>query len=533
MQSELNSKIRNLYHTIVGKNLMIFSLMLLSIGLPLSKFLVGFSQFLLLLNWLLEGGFAYKWDQLKTNKIIWAFLLLPFIHVVWFINTTDFAYGLHDFKIKLPLLVFPLLVGTSKPLSKKSLELILLIFVLAVFTASLITLSIITGIYDYPHTNIREASIFISHIRFGLMVLFSTAIVGYFVYQNYLAQKTKRVVGFFLLGFWLFIFLIILQSLTSWVILFFLVIFLFFFYYKQIKWHYLRLASWVGLFLIIVGTFALVGAVYYNFYFTRNTKFSELPSHTPRGNLYLNDTLSRTKENGHYVKVLISYKELAETWPKVSQIPFNGKDAKGYPIWTTMVRYLASKGLSKDRDGVLALNKEDVKMIENGNASCVYKMKFVPYVKVYEMVWELDRYTKSGDANNKSVAQRIEYWKAAAFIIKNNFWVGVGTGDVKQAFGDAYHQLNSKLKTENRLRAHNQFITLFLTFGIIGFLLALFSMFYPAYLLSQKQGFFLVSFLFILFVSMINEDTLETQAGVTFYIFFYSLFTFANFQNHD
>ena len=198
-----------------------------------------------------------------------------------------------------------------------------------------------------------------------------------------------------------------------------------------------------------------------------------------------------------------------------------------------MVRYLASKGLPKDRDGVLALNKEDVKMIENGNASCVYKMKFVPYVKVYEMVWELDRYTKSGDANNKSVAQRIEYWKAAAFIIKNNFWVGVGTGDVKQAFGDAYHQLNSKLKTENRLRAHNQFITLFLTFGIIGFLLALFSMFYPAYLLSQKQGFFLVSFLFILFVSMINEDTLETQAGVTFYIFFYSLFTFANFQNHD
>ena len=41
-----------------------------------------------------------------------------------------------------------------------------------------------------------------------------------------------------------------------------------------------------------------------------------------------------------------------------------------------------------------------------------------------------------------------------------------------------------------------------------------------------KNYLFTFSF-FIAFLSMINEDTLETQAGATFFAYFYSLFLFA------
>jgi hypothetical protein len=34
-------------------------------------------------------------------------------------------------------------------------------------------------------------------------------------------------------------------------------------------------------------------------------------------------------------------------------------------------------------------------------------------------------------------------------------------------------------------------------------------------------------------MSMFNEDTLETQAGVTFYIVFYTLFVFAKQEKDD
>lgn len=526
MQPHLLLRPQKVFQAIVGKNLMVFALALLAIGLPLSKFLVGASQFLLLLNWVLEGDFSRKLTVVKSNKLLWIFLLLPLLHIFWFFNTTDFAYGLHDLKIKLPLLVFPLLLSTSQPLTKKELYVILKAFVASVLIASFIISLIVLGIYKYPHSNIREASIFISHIRFGLMVLFSIVISAQQAYEQYAMSSRKWFWGYLIASVWLLFFMVVLQSVTSWVVFFLLSIVLFIIYYRRIKWRYLRIACLVIIIFFVGSSITLVIKVYYKFYHTQNAKFSELPKQTPRGNLYLNDTLSQTKENGHYVKILISYKEMSETWPLVSKTPFTGRDAKGYPIWTTLVRYLASKGLPKDRDGVLALEPEDVAMIEKGYASCVYRMNFIPYVKTYEIIWELDRYFKSGDANNKSVAQRFEYWKTAGTIIKNNFWVGVGTGDVAMSFKDTYQQLNSKLRPENRLRAHNQYLTFFLTFGLAGFLAALFSMFYPAKTAIKRSNFLAISFLFVIFVSMCNEDTLETQAGVTFYIFFYTLLTY-------
>jgi len=320
---------------------------------------------------------------------------------------------------------------------------------------------------------------------------------------------------------------VVLQSITSWIILFVLINFLFFFYYRQIKWLYLRRIGWITLGAILLFSFFLIGKVSYNFYFTSNCKFSELPTHSPRGNLYRNDTLSVIKENGHYVQVLVCYKELSETWPKLSNIPYNGKDANGYPIWSTLIRYLASKGLPKDYDGLMALDTLDINMIEQGYASCIYRSRFIPYIKVYDIIWELDMYTKTGNANYKSVAQRMEYWKGAALIIRKNFLFGVGTGDLNQEYQTAYNQLHSKLDVKNRLRAHNQFITFFVAFGSIGFILALVSMFLPGYYSPHKNSFLLVAFLAIVFLSMLNEDTLETQAGVTFYILFYTLLVFS------
>jgi len=65
-----------------------------------------------------------------------------------------------------------------------------------------------------------------------------------------------------------------------------------------------------------------------------------------------------------------------------------------------------------------------------------------------------------------------------------------------------------------------------LTFGIFGFIWLIFALFYPA---IKEKGFndFLFTILFlIIIISFINEDTFETQAGVTFFIIFYSVFIF-------
>ncbi len=511
-----------------GRFLLILSLVLFSIGLPLSPFMVGFSQFLLLLSWLIEGDFKSKFKKLQENRALHLFLLLPLIHIIWLLNTADYSYALHDIKIKLPLLVFPLILGTTNPLSKKELQFVLGAFVFAVFSGTVVTMSILTGIYEYPYTNIRDASIFISHIRFGLMLVFSLVLVGHFIAESVSSGNKKYTVAFAILLLWFLVFLIILQSITSWVILFLLLFFIFLFYYKQLPNKLLKMAGWLVLTFMVLAASGLIAILIHNFYFKQTIQFSELPKQTPRGNLYLNDTISKTKENGHYVNILISYKELNQTWPKISQIPFNGKDANGYPIWATMIRYLASKGLPKDQDGLMALDEKDIAMIENGYASSVYRSNFIPYIRSYSLLWELDRYFKSGDANNKSVAQRLEYLKAAKHIIKNNFWLGIGTGDLNHAYDQAFIDIKSKLAKNNQFRAHNQYLTFLVAFGIFGFLLALLSIIGPILKMGARNNYMLVSLLFIILLSLLNEDTFETQAGVSFYIFFYTVLLFSS-----
>jgi len=510
-----------------GRLLLLFSLILFAIGLPLSPFLVSISQFLLLLSWLIDGDFKNKFRLLKENKVIWIFLILPLIHVFWLINSTDLHYALQDLKIKLPLLVFPLLLGTSSPLSRKELQLVFAFFIFSVFCGTIVTSSIITGIYPYPHQNVRDTSIFISHIRFGLMIVFSLVLLGYFITSAIELKNRNKVFWLVLLLIWFLFFLIVLQSVTSWIILFFLVYFIFLFYYKQLTNKNIRFGIWVVLLMLLMSVGGLFGKVTHDFYLKKNPLFSDLPIHTSHGNLYESDTLSMIKENGYYVGVLICNKELSETWPKLSSIPLNGKDANGYPIWNTMIRYLTSKGLPKDEDGLFKLDVDDIKMIENGYASCVYRSRFIPYVRIYELIWELDSYFKNGDANSKSVAQRLEYTKTAIYIISRNFWFGVGTGDLCASYDKAYTDIHSQLKKEYQLRAHNQYLTFFVAFGFFGFLLALFSLFGPAWRAGDRNNYILTSFLFIVFFSMLNEDTLETQAGVSFYIFFYSLFLFS------
>jgi len=46
-------------------------------------------------------------------------------------------------------------------------------------------------------------------------------------------------------------------------------------------------------------------------------------------------------------------------------------------------------------------------------------------------------------------------------------------------------------------------------------------------MLRRMDDYFIVVFLIIAILSMLTEDTIESQAGVTFFAFFYSFFLFA------
>ncbi|NLP20482.1 MAG: hypothetical protein GX378_06930, partial [Bacteroidales bacterium] len=73
-------------------------------------------------------------------------------------------------------------------------------------------------------------------------------------------------------------------------------------------------------------------------------------------------------------------------------------------------------------------------------------------------------------------------------------------------------------------RAHNQFLTFYITFGIIGASFCMLAWFYPIFTNFRSRSPYFILFFLIASFSMFADDMLETSSAVVFISFFYSLF---------
>jgi hypothetical protein len=254
--------------------------------------------------------------------------------------------------------------------------------------------------------------------------------------------------------------------------------------------------------------------------------FNSLERTTRLGNHYWHDISNPQIENGSYVWLYVATDELRDAWNRRSRFGFDGKDKASQEIKYTLIRFLTSKGYRKDAEGVAKLTEREVALVENGVASIVYVDRSNLYVRIYKIFWEYNRYKVTGNASGHSVMQRFEYWKASRSIIEENFLTGVGTGDLDDAFQDEYKKSGSLLQQEFRWHSHNQFLAVFATYGIAGLAWFLFALIFPAARLGKFHDYYYLSFFIIIILSMLTEDTLETQAGVTVFAFFSSLYLF-------
>jgi hypothetical protein len=232
-------------------------------------------------------------------------------------------------------------------------------------------------------------------------------------------------------------------------------------------------------------------------------------------------------ENGNLVTIYISNYELKKEWEKRSKLQYDSLDKKNNLLKFTLYRYMASKGLRKDSAGLAQLTDNDIKNIEKGMPNYLFENKLSLYVILYKLIWEIESTKHRQNINDKSLLQRFEYLKIGTQIFTDNMFLGVGTGDIQQKFDEYYMKTNSELTLKNRHRTHNQFLTFLITFGILGFSIIIFGFIYPLYFEDNKEKLLLSFFLIIAFLSFLDEDTLETQAGVTFFTLFYVLFVFA------
>ena len=133
-------------------------------------------------------------------------------------------------------------------------------------------------------------------------------------------------------------------------------------------------------------------------------------------------------------------------------------------------------------------------------------------------VQDYDKHLSGELQTGESTADRIMTWNASIQLIQENFWSGLGNGDVRDALEHRYQKLGYKKPAQLKLNAHNQFFESFLYLGVFGFLSLIALLFLPLFKYKQSVfGLFILTFcLHFLFESMLN-----TQAGVVFFVFFY------------
>jgi hypothetical protein len=490
--------------------------------MPLSVFGMSLAQFFLLGGWLAAGGAGRNLRKAFRNKAVAALAGLYALHVLGLLYSTDLDYAFRDLRIKLPLLALPVLLATAPPGTKRHAPLIAAVLVAAVFVSTLASLGVLRGVL-LPGRAIhdaREASLFISHIRLSLLVVVSVYFLAAFLRG---AAPWKKAAAALLIA-WFLYFLYAVESMTGWALLLLSALAL---------GGRTAFARKKGRLAVLFGCLALPAALAYwihreagTVYSSEPVDFAVLDSVTLNGNAYRHYPDRPEQENAHRVWTYVCEDELAREWNRRSELGFGGRDRSGHELRMTLLRYLTSKGLRKDSAALASLAADEITAVENGVANEGYRRPGNLRQRLRKTIKEYYLFRDGANPTGSSMLQRLEYWQAGWRVFRSHWLIGVGTGDVQQAFDAEYERSRTRLARDKWHRAHNQFLTFAVTFGVPGLLYFIFTIGCLLAVWRPRAPGLYLAFWLVAVLSMLTEDTLETQAGVTFFVFLNCYFLF-------
>jgi hypothetical protein len=492
-----------------------YCLCLLLISLPTSIYFVSVAQILMGANWLAEGAYSEKLKRFLRNRpaiFLSSIFLLYLTGIFW---TQDLAYGIgYDLLNKLPLFTLTFLVASSRQVSNDRLNALLVLFSLAVFVTSLIGLAIF---FSNEYIDPREISPFIMHVYFSLMVVMAIFLLPWV--SKRISSNKNWFFGVILVSVWLFVFLFILGSMTGILsfagVLAFLVVREFFRKSLMIKKVLAGLAIGVSL----IGIAFLIMVVLKPIWQKIAPEPDSLIELTAEGNLYQHDLEEDLRENGHLVYLFIAEEELRNAWNNRSTFDFDSSDLKGQELRATIYRYLSSKALRKDKEGLNNLSPEEIEAIEHGVPNHLYTRWPNAIIRIHQSFWEINEYARTGNPSGHSFIQRVELWRAAWIAFKEYPLFGWGTGDIFLAMDFGLSSIDSPIE-DYKMKPHNQFLNILIMIGIVGFFLfsGLFILFVKTTRAYQFLPFNIM--LVIVFVAMFGTNLIDFQIGLTFFLFF-------------
>ena len=161
-------------------------------------------------------------------------------------------------------------------------------------------------------------------------------------------------------------------------------------------------------------------------------------------------------------------------------------------------------------------------------------MRFQRYMELgADMISSEEKLMEKGDVLIEKHVKRPLFWLASIEVIKENFWFGIGNGDVKNELKKKYIQYDLDDKLEHTYNAHNQFLSTLLATGVPGLCCLILVFAVPLVKALREKNYVLLSFILIVFVHALTETILARFHGILFFSFFYGLVMTLNGVRND
>lgn len=444
---------------IKDKQIYFWLLLLTSIGIGLQVVIYKIAIIALLLQWLLELGYKQKIATLKNNNFGIGLTLLYLLYVISILWSDNKEVAILDIILKSPLLIFPLVVLSQRPLSVKLTNQILLSFALSSVCLNLFCLGssyfsfLETGeinnfFYDSLVVNMHTTSQ-------SMFTCFSIVLFVYFFIKEKLLPNwiTCSVVSIQL------IFVLLLSSRIQ--ILIMIVIAIGYF----ISYYYKRKKLGFGL--------LYTGVLFVFMYITINI-LDHLSIHRYKQVV----SVFNNTEGGHETLDPRQF-----IWEEgLSVIRNNWLFGTGLGD--------AKETLSERYSKLILKNPVAENLVDSTVMRLQQTKKIVGYLK-----------ERAINSDSSYEEELIDYAKTR--LKRKNY-------AYKRAFKRGYN-------------FHNQYLQTFAAIGVFGVLILCYLLAYMFIISIKNKDYLAISFLFIVATSFLTESMFERQAGVAFFSFFYVL----------
>ena len=491
----------------------------MAIGLPLGRSFQSISVGILLgalvFDILYRGDWKSRGRKIIQHRITqgaFLFFLPMLISLSW---TEDTQAGIRLLKTFLPLvLVAPVISGMPSPRAR-AVNMLLGLHLAALALCTLIGLANYLSL-ELDQGNSRDWIPFINHIRLSLILLMGV-IIGF---HRFVSKDDWSRWLFLILSIWFIGFMVLAEMMTGLAIGFILL--------SAWTIHSLFSRAAKSRALVLVSVVAILScgvfltSKYSNYFTYLDPELIDMEARTAQGNTYWHESENQLIQDGHYVWRYICREELSEAWSSRSQMPLEGIGQNGSRLEWGLIRYLTSKGVRKDTEAVMALSQEEVVAIEKGAVS-VNQHNGGLNRRLDQLFFEWDAYRNGGNPSSNSLTRRIEYWRASLLAIKGNPWLGSGIGDAQSVLNVEFESIGT-LDRSAWHKSHQQYLSILLMLGIplgiIAFLGILRAM---GFFISRNAWPIFTLAMTTLLLSFLTENTLETQTGMSFFLFYLAL----------